>query len=85
MSDIQINLVCCTQVILQDLRAREATQKDIALTYAMAIKSYQSGADDPDWTKINKAIVAKWSTSGLDRVKKIAWDILEGKRHSDGP
>lgn len=76
---VQINLVCCTQVLLQDIGAKEARQKDIALTYAMAIKSWAQGADDPDWQTINEAIIARWSISGLERIKKRAFDILAGK------
>lgn len=75
----QINLVCCTQVILQDLGAKECTQKDLALTYAMAIKSEAQHADKPDWPTINKAIIGRWSMSGLERIKKRAFDILSGK------
>lgn len=76
---MQINLVCCTQVILQDLRAKECTQKDVALTYAMAIKSQAQGADIPDWLAINTAILSRWKMSGLERIKKRAFDILSGK------
>jgi hypothetical protein len=79
MSDVQINLVFCTQVLLQDIGCKEATQKDIALTYAMALKSYSQGADKPDWEAINGAILARWSMSGLERIKKLAWDRLSGK------
>jgi hypothetical protein len=75
----QVNLVCCTEVLLQDIRAKEATQKDIALTYAMAIKSASQGDDRPDWPTINRAILDRWSMSGLERIKKRAFDILSGK------
>lgn len=76
---IQINLVCCTEVILQDLGAKEVRQKDIALTYAMAIKSEAQGADKPDWPTINRAILKRWKMSGLVRIKNRAFDILSGK------
>lgn len=76
---VTINLVCCTQVILQDIATKQATQKDVALTYAMALKSAAEGADAPDWRTINEAILARWSMSGLERIKKRAWDILEGR------
>lgn len=75
----RINLVACTQTILQDVGAREATQKDVALTYAMAIKSEAEGADKPDWPTINKAIIARWNMKALERIKKRAFDILAGK------
>ena len=79
---MQINLICCTQTIVREIATKGITQRDVALTYAMAIKSKHEGADDPDWEAINKAILARWSMSGLERIKKRAWDILEGKVQS---
>lgn len=76
---MRINLVCCSQVILQEVATKQFKQKDIALTYAMAIKSKSDGADDFEWGPINEAIIARWSMSGLERIKKRAWDILAGK------
>jgi len=78
MTDIQINLVCCTQVICNEVEMG-VTQTDIAITYAMAIKSQMQGADKPDWKAINTAILSKWKMSGLERIKKRAYDILNGK------
>jgi hypothetical protein len=80
-SAVRISLVCCTQVILQDIGAKEARQKDIALTYAMAIRSEACGDDKPDWRTINDAIVARWKASGLRRVKNLAWKIYSGEVH----
>lgn len=77
--NLQINLVCCTQVILQDVGAKECRQRDVALTYAMAIKSEAQGADKPDWRTINDAILGRWKKSGLVRVKNRAWGIVEGR------
>lgn len=76
---IKINLVCCTQVLLQDIGSKEAKRKDVALTYAMAMKSEAQGPDQPDWAVVNKAIINRWSRSGLDWIKKRAWDIAEGR------
>lgn len=78
MSEIEINLVCCTQVICNEIE-QGVSQKDIALTYAMAIKAQAQKADMPDWSVINKAILAKWKPSGLERIKKRAFDLLSGK------
>lgn len=74
----RINLVCCTDVICNEV-AQGLSQKDIALTYAMAIKSQAQGADKPDWSTINGAILARWKMSGLERIKARAIKILEGK------
>ena len=78
MSDFQINLVGCTDVICNEV-AQGLTQNAIALTYAMAIKSAAQKADVPDWAKINTAILSRWKMSGLERIKKRAYDILLGK------
>lgn len=75
---MQINLVCCTQVIQQEIKSG-CTRKGLALTYAMAIRSEAQGADKPDWPTINRAILSKYTISGLEWIKKRAWDILRGK------
>lgn len=79
MSDIQINLICCTQVICNEIE-RGVAKRDIALTYALAVKSQTEGADLPDWKVINEAIVARWGRKGLEAVKKRAWQLLTQRR-----
>lgn len=82
MENVQINLVCCTQVICNELSHRECTQKGLASTYALAIKSELQLADRPDWKIINKAVMDRWGQRGLTRVKRLAWAII--KRHAAG-
>ncbi len=72
------NMLCCTDTICDEVKAGLG-QKDIAVTYALAIKSEAQGADKPDWRTINGAILARWKMSGLERIKKRAFDILAGK------
>lgn len=56
-------------------------QRDVALTYALAIRDEK---DVPvDWKRVNAAIIGRWSMSGLDRVKKHAWRILCSPRAKD--
>lgn len=76
--DFRVNLVCCTDTICDEVKLG-FKQADIALTYAMALKSQAQGADRPDWEKINTAILSRWKMSGLERIKKRAWDIATGK------
>ena len=45
------------------------TQKQVAQTYALALRS----SWPTDWPKVNKLIVDRWSASGLERIKKMAW------------
>ncbi len=50
------------------------TQASVALTYALALRDE---AHVPvDWKRANAAIRNRWSTTGLDRVKKAAWKRL---------
>lgn len=77
--DWRMNMVCCTDVILNEVAHKECTQRDIALSYALAIKSAAQGADKPDWRKINTAILERWSMAGLERIKKAAFDLCNGK------
>ena len=74
----QINLTGCTDAILSEI-ADNMPQKCVALTYAMAIRSERVGADNPDWRRINGAIVDRWSARGLDRIKRRAHGIVEGR------
>lgn len=74
----QSYLVCCTAVITNEI-AQGLTQKQISLTYAMAIVSGHVGADIPDWPRINQAILDKWGLKGLNRVKNLAWQLIEKK------
>lgn len=70
-----IELIDTTRVLLDKIASPEFRQPDIALTYAMAIRS----SDPTDWKKVNAAIVARWSISGLERIKTRAWKLVEGK------
>lgn len=78
-SGMTINLLCCTQVILDELTWKQTTRKSVGLTYAMAMKSEAQGADKPDWKTINEAIIARWGVKGLNAVKTRAWRLFEGK------
>lgn len=55
--------------------ANGAKQADVAKLYARAIEIV-SPYEREDWRRINDAIEARWP-KGLDRVKKLAWQIVE--------
>jgi hypothetical protein len=75
MGEFQINLVCCTSVICDEVKSG-ASQKSVAATYALAIKSAAQKADEPDWKTINTAIIERWNFKALDRIKGEAFRIL---------
>jgi len=71
---MRIELCDCTNVLLREISDKHFTQKSVALTYAMAINS----SEQKNWKAINDAIIKRWSRSGLDRIKKMAWKRIEG-------
>ncbi|MBK8161540.1 MAG: hypothetical protein IPK59_23285 [Rhodospirillaceae bacterium] len=71
------HLMACEMVIENEIN-HGAKRKDVALTYAMTIRSECAGRPT-DWTRINATILAKWGARGLAAVKKRAWGIVEGR------
>lgn len=67
---MSFQLVCCEDTILREIAIPELKQRDIAQTYRLAMQSDECST--MDWTKINRAIMERWSQSGLIRIKKMA-------------
>ena len=66
----------CTEiegVILKEIQDKTLHKINIALTYRSAIGAHPTAKID--WKKINKAIIKRWSKSGLLRVKEMAWKL----------
>lgn len=68
-------LMDCARVIEDEIAAK-MTQSAIAKTYAMAMLSEANGGWEADWPRVNRAIIDRWSRTGLERVKKLAHRIL---------
>lgn len=68
MSDFTIELQDVETVIQTEIEAG-MTQKSIAKTYALGLRS----SWPTDWPEVNKMIIKRWSVSGLERIKKMAW------------
>jgi hypothetical protein len=58
--------------VIENEIAQGLTQKQIAQTYALAMRKANC-TWTVDWARINKAIIARWSVKGLERIKKLAW------------
>jgi hypothetical protein len=71
---MHVEIMGVEEVILQEIGDRDSTRDNVALTYAFTITS----REEIDVEKINKAIVARWSYSALEYIKKKAWKIVEG-------
>ena len=72
---ITVSLCRPTQTILNELGHPEIKQRSVALTYALAIRSREA----TDWEAVNKAIIDRWSISGLERIKRMAWKFVGEK------
>jgi hypothetical protein len=71
---MMILLADCTGTILRAIEAG-LPQREIASDYGLSIISEAHKGDKPDWSVINRAIVARWSEGGLIRIKREAWKL----------
>ena len=67
-------LVNCEKLLLEEIANPAMKRKDVALTYAMSLRNSQP----PNWERVNKAIIARWSFSGLEYIKTQAWKVGQG-------
>jgi hypothetical protein len=54
---------------------KECRVKDLAGYYAYAIIAEHKKLAVVDWRKTNEAIIARWSESALNQIKKAAWKM----------
>ncbi len=66
---IKIELCCCTQTLLNAIKNKKYKKRNIAQIYALALQS----SEETGWPLINRAIMERWSVSGLESIKNMAW------------
>ena len=71
---MKVELMFCEETILQEIADKNFTRDSIAITYAFCIDS----SENPDFAKINKAIVNRWSHNAVEYIKKEAWKLRKG-------
>lgn len=59
-----------TESILAEIADKRLKQKDIAQSYLLCMISEPE--TKVDWPRINRAILSRWSISGLKNIKKLA-------------
>jgi len=64
-----VELADCTSTLLAEIGNRKMTRSDVAVTYRLALRS----SSPTDWAAVNRAIVERWSSSALKRIKRLAW------------
>lgn len=63
-------LVACEDTLLREIAMPEMKQRDVAQTYRLAMESDE--APTMNWGNVNRAIMERWSKSGLIQIKKMA-------------
>lgn len=71
-------LLDCTDTLLREIRDPACKRKDVAQTYALALRS----SEKTDWRRVNAAIIARWSFHALHWIEKQAHS---GKCFSEVP
>ena len=75
----QFYMVCCTFVLCNEIENLRLPQKDVALTFAMALRSEANGVDKVDWEKVGGAAQRRWNPTGWMCVKERGRAIFEGR------
>lgn len=69
---MRIEMVDVEGQLLREIADTRMKRADVALTYAFGLRQQ----DEVDWPKINRAIIERWSLSGLTWIKTEAWKRL---------
>jgi hypothetical protein len=69
---MRVELIDVEGHLLREIADPGMKRADVALTYAFGIR--QGGVD---WPLVNRAIVERWSVSGLQWIKTKAWGYAE--------
>lgn len=71
---IHAELFGCEAILLREIADQQMKRSDVAATYRLAMQSSESKS--LDWSKVNKAIIERWSMAGLLWIKQQAWKGL---------
>lgn len=67
MSEGRFEIMCVESVIENEIK-QGLSQRQIAQTYALALRS----SWPTDWKRVNEAIIKRWSFKALNRIKEMA-------------
>lgn len=65
---VMMELFCCTSTLLGEIANPCVRKIDVAMTYALALRS----SEETDWKTVNEAIIKRWSFSALKDIKNMA-------------
>lgn len=79
---MRMEMMCCESTLIDEIKIKKVKRLHIAQTYRLALESSDNKERRIDWAKVNKAIMDRWSFSGLKYIKDMAWS---GKCFKDTP
>jgi hypothetical protein len=62
--------------MLREIADTRMKRDDVALTYAFGLRDTP---DEIDWSKVNHAIIDRWSMAALKYIKERAWKLVEAQ------
>jgi hypothetical protein len=68
----------CTDILLWEIE-EGVSQKDVAVTFAAAMRTEKAGLEEVDWGLVGQAALERWGPAGWKRVKDRGWRIYEGR------
>lgn len=77
---MQMYMTSTTWVLLNEIETLRLPQKDVAKTFALALRSEHAGVCKTDWEKVGAAALRRWRPSGWQRVKEMGWAYFEGRK-----
>ena len=66
---MSLELANCTNHLLSEIADPAMKRRDVAQTYALAMRSSEA----IDYERVNAAIIERWSRSALEFIKRMAW------------
>lgn len=72
---VRFEMVNCEAALLAEIGDTCFKRADVAITYSLALRS----SEQIDWEKVNCAIIARWSQSALNWIKREAWKLAGSK------
>ena len=67
-----IFLTDCERVLLREIADPQMKRRDVAITYRLSMAAWARNDEEIDWRKVNEAIIARWSRSALEWIKREA-------------
>jgi hypothetical protein len=66
---MKVYMADCTNHMLREIGDPQFTRRDVAQSYALAMRTHHDGLEVVDWAAVNAAILGRWSRYALEWIK----------------